>query len=246
VSEDEDLTKPPKFVRKTKYASKKTVVFDEDKRRQRAIEHTGAHDRSMLIVDNLIWEYCLTGGTDAPLTFMTTTKSIPVEAARRYLLLIPSGEWYARKKIVQDTTTATVVKRHVDIVAEMNDRHISSAKLGMAKAIEFLTKMKIEERRDKYGRPYFHGFKPNDLRQLMEVIEKAQKIHRLALGLNADEGSIQIWQNITNTLNTHGNVHEGEHEVKVLESKLTYDEIKKLIQAEEKAKDGAIDVEHEQ
>jgi len=248
----------PKFRRKTKKSGLPVVAFDEEKRKavelkvkkkatdkNTAEAHVEAAARHVLHAENLIWEFALLGGPVTPNEFMTKKKGMSDYAARAILAVRPAPEWYAQKKAVADHATSAVVKRHVDLIAEVNDRHITAAKISMAKAIEFMSKMKIEERRDKYGRPYFAGFKPGDLRHLVEVIATAQKIHRIALGLTAEEGSIQIWQQINNTINNAKGAPVNEHEAQVaaLATNLSYDEIRALIDSEERAKAAAIIVE---
>jgi hypothetical protein len=252
-----DPPKQPKYSRKNRKGLPR-VSFDEEKRKavvttstrklvakQAAEAAMDTAGRVALHAENLMWEFALLGGNTTPSDFMRTKKGMSDTQARVILAVKPAPEWYAQKKAVADHATLAIVKRHVDLIAEVNDRHITASKISMAKAIEFMTKMKIEERRDKYGRAYFAGFKPGDLRHLVEVIATAQKIHRIALGLTAEEGSIQIWQQVNNTINNTGGAPVNEHEAQVaqLSTNLSYDEIRALIDSEERAKAAAITVE---
>ena len=49
---------------------------------------------------------------------------------------LPVERWHNKRREIQDRMTEAVVKRHVDIVVEMNDQHIAASRLGLARALE--------------------------------------------------------------------------------------------------------------
>ena len=190
----------------------------------------------------LSMEWAVTAPVDSQPKDWLVQRGLSATEVNRMFGVMPATQWYDKRKDLQDHVTAKLVKRHVDSVAEMNDQHISAARLGMARAIEFMTKLRVEEGTDPTGRPYFRGFRTVDLLNAMSAIEKAQKIQRMALGLNTDEGSINVWQTINNTLNTGG--EQGREQVEELEKMMSYEEIKVLI-ASERARQKTIDVDVE-
>jgi len=167
----------------------------------------------------------------------------------------PASEWHARRKDIQNNFLKHSVKGQVEAIAEINDQHMKAAKLGLAKALEMLTKLKIEHYTDKRGVIQLRRFKSTDLKHCVDSIAVAQKVMRTALGLPSDEGAIQIWQQLNLNPGDGSSKEIPEDTDLALEaasSTFSYDEIKALIklrlEADEKGlksmKDMVIDVEY--
>lgn len=149
-----------------------------------------------LRVEQLRDEWALTGAEHSPRSFLMHVKGFSEGQYERTIATVPTVDWYARRREVQEQITYSLVKAHIDFVTEMNDTHIKAAKLGLAKAIDIMTRLKIEERRDKNGNVYFAGFSPTDLVRCMEVVKSAQHIQRRALGLPNESGSLAAWEKV--------------------------------------------------
>lgn len=207
-------------------------------------------NNTTLTVERLMYEWAVTGGEMSIRQWCVERKGYTEIQYKEFLAVKPSGEWFVLRKRVQDDLTHSLVKSHVDFVAEMNDTHIKASKLGLAKAIDMMTRMRIEEKRDKKGNVYFAGFRPADLARCMESIKTAQYIQRRALGLPNDEGSITTWQRIQHERKDEVIVSAADgsvvtessttttttEQVKSLETSLSYDDIKLLIDAERRRK----------
>jgi len=151
---------------------------------------------------------------------------------------VPTSAWHERRRSYQDMILKDQVKSQLDFVSEMNDLHIKASKLGLAKAIEMLTKMEIKPYTDDKGEIKFSRFKTTDLKNCLESIATAQKIQRMALGLPTDQGAVHIW----NQLNVNqGVINAGDSANDIasldsLDSMLEYDDIKALIEAQKQGK----------
>lgn len=240
----EEKPKRPVYKRRAKFPSvklgteRKVTVGGE--MHPGAVAHRTSKGRLTAQVLMMEWAIMAAAG-ETPTTWLKAKGYSDYEAGN-ILRAVPAGEWWRQREALQDKITATTVKRHIDLVAEMNDQHIAAAKLGMARAIEFMTKMKIEEARDKRGRLYFKGFRSIDLQNCLTALANAQKIQRLALGLNTDtDGSVNIWQQINKTIVGGGD--QTEEQIAALAKDLSYEDIKALIATERKKNESAIDVE---
>lgn len=198
-------------------------------------------------LESLVYEWSITAPELSPRKFLMERKSYTEHMYVHATTLFAPAQWYVRRKEIQDQLTTSLVKTHVDFVVEMNDTHIKAAKLGLVKAIDMMTRMKIEERRDKKGNIYFAGFRTTDLKNCLESIHVAQRIQRMALGLPTNEGSITAWQKIQHEKTVKVSAADGsvvtttesetvEGQVKTLENALTYDDIQLLIEGERRRK----------
>jgi hypothetical protein len=164
----------------------------------------------------------------------------------KHILELDGGrvDWTVEKNAVRDKLTESVVKRHIDLIAEVQEQHISASKLGLAKAIEMLAKLSIEPAKDKdgkiivdaKGKIVHRGFRSIDLVNCMAAIEKAQMIYRKAMGLPNDEGGLQqILDKVTqvniqnNITNIHGAAAPESEKVKELEKQLSVEDIMDLV-----------------
>ena len=194
----------------------------------------------------------------APNKFLRDVKRFSVSKAQAYLKAAPAHLWHERRRGYQDMILKDQVKSQLDWVAEMNDLHLRASKLGLAKAIEMLTKMEIKQYIDKNGDVKFSRFKSTDLKNCLESISIAQKIQRTALGLPSDEGAIHIWQQLNIQQNnlppgSQLSLPAGSQHVSPegIGNALSYDEIKLLIEAQREGKlevdtSTTIDVESDQ
>lgn len=158
--------------------------------------------------------------------------------------------WVTEKNKILDKMTETMIKRHVDIMAEVQDTHIKASKVGLAKAVEMLSKMQIEPLVDSAGRfvkdpttgkVLYKGFRSIDLLNCLGAIEKAQNIYRKAMGLPNEEGGLQQILNKMNEIGPaveqHLHIHEapsgpeskGEELARRMDTEMSYDDIQTLI-----------------
>jgi hypothetical protein len=187
----------------------------------------------------LMTEWALTGGRQQVFTWLQEVKGFNITQAKHIVARRPLPQWARILEYVQNNYSNNLVRRHMENAARANDQHMMAAQLGMAKAMEFLSKMNVETKVDKKGQPYFAHFKTADLKACMDSIATAQKITRVALGLPSDEGSVHIWTKIQQTINTTAPVAEdlppdGEDlkvQVMRLQKTYSYDDIKTMITA---------------
>lgn len=163
-------------------------------------------------------------------------------------------EWQREKERVLDRMTESVVKRHIDQMAEVQETHVKSSKLGLARAVQMLTEggrhlvspktglKKLSED----GRPIVMPLTPKELLTCMGTIEKAQTIYRRAMGLPNDEGGLaqiidkiqasNVTQNIQNNITIHESPKESEAEV--MARTMTEEQIEAFVEfrREEKAR----------
>lgn len=192
-------------------------------------------------LERRLWlmEWSMQGGKIDPLTWLKTEKQLTHADAVAWMNHTPPPLWMRMMDHIQESAVKTMVTRHVDSVATLNDQHLMAAKLAMAKALEFMSKMTIETKIGKNGQPYFSSFRTADLKNCVDSIRTAQQISRTALGLPNDEGSIHVWQKIQNSVNinppTLDDIPDTKAEVKeqalLLQKSYTYDDIKSLITA---------------
>jgi hypothetical protein len=202
-----------------------------------------AHDAQILRL-----EWAIKYPTMSPREFLQDVKGYSFSQIR--LILEKTGtaeEWNREKNAVLDRMTESVVKRHIDIIAEVQETHIKASKVGLAKAIEFLSKLSVEPAKDSdgrmimdgNGRPVWKGYRSIDLMNIMSSIEKAQVIYRRAMGLGNDEGGMaQILEKI-GQLNVQQNVQENHlhiHEApqselgQKIEKEMSYDDLLEFIE----------------
>ena len=245
------VTKKKKKVRKKPGVKPKMFAKDP----KDLITAMGAQDELTHQAEVLRSEWVmLSDGEDLPFTFLTQIKGYSHNQARS--IIRNSGgvsEWKSQKAKFSEKITTKMAEAHVDKMVEVQDTHIAASKLGLAKAIELMTKMKIEPARsskgkiirDGKGNPVQKGFRSIELLNCMSVIEKSQNVYRKAMGLSNDEGGLaQILEVVrlnkigAPQVNVQNNIQINEAEQKsvnpVLE-KLDYDQVMVLIEARRKA-----------
>lgn len=201
-----------------------------------------AHDAQILRL-----EWAIKYPTMSPREFLQDIKGYSFSQIRTILESTGTAEeWTREKNNVLDKMTESVVKRHIDIIAEVQETHIKASKVGLAKAIEFLSKLSVEPAKDSdgrvimdgNGRPVWKGYRSIDLMNIMGSIEKAQQIYRRAMGLGNDEGMAQILEKI-GQLNVQQNVQENHlhiHEApqselgQKIEKEMSYDDLLEFIE----------------
>jgi hypothetical protein len=204
-----------------------------------------------------------------PLEYLTAEKGYSVSQATT--VLHESGgadDWEVKRAEIQNRITETVVKRHVDQIAEFNDMYIKGAKVGLAKALEMLTKLSIDQVRDADGnvmidpktkRPVYKGFRSIDLLNIMNSLKLSQDIHRRSMGINDGEGGMaQVLEQVTqmnemkaremnitnNTINlmmTPGRA-EAEQKIETFVKTMSYEDIRAFVDYH-KSKPQAIEAE---
>lgn len=202
-----------------------------------------AHDSQLLRL-----EWAIKYPQLSPFEFLTEIKSYSAAQATRIITATGTlADWNQEKATVLDKMTESVVKRHIDIIAEVQETHVKASKVGLAKAIEFLSKLSIEPAKDAdgkiivdgKGKPVWKGFRSIDLLNIMSSIEKAQAIYRKAMGLPNDEsGMAQILEKVSqlNIQQNHLHIHEApgaapktELTMKV-EKEMSYDDLLEFIE----------------
>jgi len=97
-----------------------------------------------------------------------------------------AASWYREKDALKDSVTETLVKRHVDLVAETQENHIKGSQLTLAMAMDMLANgPKTKDGKDRMS------LRSVDLLNCATAIEKAQKIYRTAIGFGDDEGGLK-------------------------------------------------------
>jgi hypothetical protein len=156
--------------------------------------------------------------------------------------------WDTEKNKVLDKISETVIKRHIDKIVETNDQHIAASKLGMAKAIEMLTKLNIVVELDKDGKVNKKTMRSIDLVNCMNAIEKAQIIYRRAMGIPNDESGIaQVLEKVAQvTVNNNVQVNNTvvqapqKSELQKKLEQLDYDDVMEVIEMRREAKKKAL------
>lgn len=207
-----------------------------------------------------------------PYEYLTVEKSYSVNQANAVLHESGgSSDWEMRRVEIQNKVTETVVKRHVDQIAEFNDTFMKGAKVGMAKTLEMLSKFSIEAIRDEDGKllldpktkkPVYRGFRSIDLLNTLNALKIAQEIWRKGLGINNDEGGMaQVLEKVTqltelqkremNINQTNINLtinpvrQEAQQKLEQFVGKLSYEDIRTFIDyhREKKKKQTVIEAE---
>lgn len=222
----------PKFIRRRKVraATPLNTTFGSDKFKAVTTES------KLTELEMLITEWCIKYPPSmSPHKFLREVKHFSNPKVASYIKAAPTVLWQERRREYQNMITKDMVKGQLDFVTEMNDMHIRASKLGLAKAVELLTKMVIEPFKDKNGTICFSKFKPSDVKSCLESIAIAQRIQRTALGLPSDEGSITVWNQLNINARAQDQLAEGDGNhasISQVENAFSYDELKVLIEAQ--------------
>lgn len=239
----------PKARKSLKTSFPKSTI-DQHKTIENILEATGGKDRWQKDIDLFKSEWAMTEQRRSPGEWLHEVKGYTRRAATR--ILTQSGgmnAWEDERRKVQDKVLATVVKRHVDTIADVNDQHIRSSKLGLARAIEMLTNNHVKQLR-KVGEEYTLVELPlrsMDLVNCMTAIEKAQQIYRRAMGLPSEEGGLtQILARLESLPQTTVNIQQNIQNNGVepwrissdVEKQLTYDDLMEFVRLRREQKNG--------
>ena len=155
----------------------------------------------------------------------------------------PKDEWYSRKAHFQDKIVEQLSKRHIDIIAEVNDQQARAGKLSFAKCLEYITKgvpVVYDEDNTKKGVKkgdisYYKAVSAKELKTLIDGIKTSQGIYRTAVGLPTDgEGMIQVLEKLSRFAPHNNSIVVNESEMDKNIKELTYDEIKIFIDKKRK------------
>lgn len=167
-------------------------------------------------------------------------------------------EWHKERERLLDKMTESVVKRHIDQLAEVQETHIRSSKLGLARAVQMLTeggrtRVDMETGLKKCGtdgKPIVIPLSPGELVGCMVAIEKAQMIYRRSMGLPNEEAGlaqildkIQVHYNQTNIQNNVTVEAPKESEAEIMAKSMTQEQIEAFVEfrREEKARKLALE-----
>jgi hypothetical protein len=210
------------------------------------------HEASILVT-----EWAIRGDGKTPHQFLDS-RGYSDHQIRAIFKIMPAPDWHSKRELLQNQVTETVVKRHVDLIAEVQETHIKASKLGLAKAIELMSKGQQWKQNgkpvlDKDGNPIKVDLTPAGLLDCMSSVEKAQQIYRRAMGLpNEEAGLKQVLDavatisgptNIQNNLNVTINQDPERKEFEEKVSKLTYDDVIELIRHKREMKRKLLDGE---
>lgn len=178
----------------------------------------------------------------SPSAWLTEIKQYGTHQLQAIYKVSPERDWHTEKARILDKITETTVKRHIDLIAEVQEQHVAASKLGLARAIEMLTRNGVQMRSKKDGKTITMPLRTIDLLNVMSSIEKAQQIYRRAMGLPNEEGglaqilekvqTIQIQQNIQNNTQVNNTVVKSESTTVTpeLAEKLDYDTIMEFVE----------------
>ena len=227
--------------------------FEKNDRRLGGLEKW-KHDVELLKI-----EWAIKYPNMPPMDWLIDIKGYAPDQARLIQQTSPIKHWHIEKDKILDKITETTVKRHIDLIAEVQEQHVAASKLGLARAIEMLSKNGVQMRSKKDGKTITMPLRTVDLLNVMSSIEKAQQIYRRAMGLPNEEGglaqilekvqSITVQQNIQNNTITNNTqiVSENTTVTPELAEKLDYDTVMEFIEhrRELKAKAASMEAEAE-
>ena len=264
----DDIPKPKKKPNLySKEKKKEKVSIDPLKAAERIVE-VGGLSRIEREAEILMLDWAIRFPLMTPYEFLTIEKGYSVVQANA--ILHETGgtdDWHLKRVEIQNKVTETVVKRHVDQIADMNDTFIKASKIGMAKGIEMLSKLGIDAAKDEHGKliidpktkkPVYRGFRSIDLLNVLNSLKISQEIWRKGLGINeSDSGMSQLIEKVTqlNELqrreltvnNTQINLTvnpikaEAEQKIETFIKEMSYEDIRSFIDYHKKS--DAIEVE---
>lgn len=176
-------------------------------------------------------------------------------------------DWVLRRVEIQNKVTETVVKRHVDQIAEFNETFIKASKVGLAKSLEMMTKLSLDAAKDEDGKliidpktkkPVYRGFRSIDLLNTLSSVKLAQEIWRKAMGIKDEEGMAQILEKIDQmnqqqriqvnqqiNLTVNPAKKEAEQKLESFVREMSYEDIRAFVDYHKKKSD-IIDAEYNQ
>ena len=191
----------------------------------------------------LMLEWAILYSTMSPGPYLKGIKGYSEDQCNTILGTKPVKQWFDRKEELQNKVTETLVVRHIDLIAEVQDRHIKASNLAMAKATQML--LKGTPIVDENGNPVLNklkvqGHKPlksSDILNITVALKNVQDTYRKAMGFKDEEGITQIVEKVQmiQVNNTAIQPESVGGEVVVVEERktaldgLSHDEVKALV-----------------
>lgn len=233
---------------KKRKSAGKPVPCDLFSMATRGPKDTGGKERHQWEAEMLRIEWAIKYPQMAPYKFLMEIKGFNLHQAEHIVIEKLGGldTWASERARIQDKITESVAKRHIDLIAEVQEQHVQASKLSLAKAVEMLakgttTRLKRKNKdtgESEYGDPISLPLRSVDLLNCVTAVEKSQQIYRRALGLPNEEGGLaQILEKVqqlnltqNNTTENHLHVHSGPTETAKTMSTLSYEEIRSFIE----------------
>lgn len=186
------IVKPMKkgltFTRKSKPRSKAMIVTRklarEDDIEQLQIE------RGMLYPGLKVYE------------FLVDIKGYTSNQYKEFMRLSSGADWDKVRDETQSRITARVAERHVDLIAESEDLFLRTAKIGITRIVEMLTKLKVTEvpefvliedpitkKKKQYKK---NNLRSVDIANCMSALENGMRIYRTAMGLSDEAEGLKF------------------------------------------------------
>lgn len=193
----------------------------------------GIREMAEDLEDYLMLEWAILYSHMSPGPYLRSIKGYSTEQAHIALLRTPSKRWFERREELQNKITESLVVRHIDIIAEVQDRHVKASNLAMAKATQML--LNGTPITDKEGNPVLNakgeqGHRPlrsSDILNITVALKNIQDTYRKAMGFKDDEGITQIVEKIQMIqINQRGTAPDPDVETfEVVERKSVLDEL---------------------
>lgn len=155
------------------------------------------------ILDALQIEWVLSYSHHSIHHFLTKIKGYSTSRYQKFLKDSPAIEWEARKVTLRRDITANLVKTHVDFIAENQDFFLRTAKIGLTRIIELLTKLKVTEVpefeviKDPLDSTRNIAIKKNSLKSTdvancMNALKSGLEVYRKAIGIESESESLAM------------------------------------------------------
>lgn len=232
----------------------KTKLRAKDQKTGELVDYVGGTDKLKHDGEILQLEWAIKFPMLSPKDFLLIEKVYSVVQTNDILHQTGGeSEWQLKRAEIQNKLTETVVKRHIDQMAEVQELHVRASKLSLMKAIDMINRMQVEPYKDSDGKlvvdpttkkPIYRGFRSIDLLNCTSSIEKAQQIYRRAMGIpNEHNGIAQIMEQINaqkvqhnsveiNNINLTVNPKKAEAEKKLEDfmEQLEYDDLREFVE----------------
>lgn len=181
----------------------------------------------------------------SPTEFLREYKEYSDVQITNTFLIYPAKTWYERRHKLQNKITEHLVVRHIDMIAEVQDRHVKASNLALAKATQMLLNgvpmvdKDGNPKKNALGEPAHLPLRSSDVLNVTVALKNVQDIYRKAMGFKDEEGITQIVEKIqmiqvNNTAIQPETVGEDGEVIEVVERKsaldsLSYDEVSALV-----------------
>ena len=192
-----------------------------------AIRHK---ETGMEVLESLATEWAIHYPNFSVLKYMTEIKGYTIGDYQRLIKHYPVPRWQETRKSIAESITRNVLDKHISLATEVNEAFITGAKLSMGKAIEMLRAGRLEVTKVGGG-TYIRNLKSIDLLNCTNALKTSQDVWRKALGINDNEGMVQLTQVFGQQNNLEVNIDETPEDLKKLEEKLSLEDIQTLIEA---------------